>query len=270
MSRSDNQNWFVTIATILVLVLVNFLAGCGPSSIAKALNKATATPKPTIQLQSCQLEDISAQCGTLTVYENRGTNTGRTIDIHMAVVKASGPNPEPDPIFFFAGGPGGSGLDEAAYVLQVLKTANLDRDIVLFDQRGTGASHRLACPRRIDEAVGLVPIDDKMLQELKNCLADLDADPGAYTTAWSMDDLDDLRAALGYDQINLYGESYGPTAEQVYLQRHSNHVRTMALEGVSLLNVPMFEWMPHSSQERWIFCLPAARPTRLAMRLIPT
>ena len=38
--------------------------------------------------------------------------------------------------------------------------------------------------------------------------------PGGWTT-WTM-----CRAALGYDQINLYGESYGPTAEQVYLQRH--------------------------------------------------
>jgi pimeloyl-ACP methyl ester carboxylesterase len=123
----------------------------------------------------------------------------------------------------------------------VLKSATGQRDLVLFDQRGTGQSNRMACPRQIEESLGLVPLDDKMLQDLRACLAQLDGDPGAYTTAWGMDDLDEVRAALGYDQINLYGESYGPTAEQVYLQRHAAHVRTMALEGVSLLDVPMFE-----------------------------
>jgi pimeloyl-ACP methyl ester carboxylesterase len=63
-----------------------------------------------------------------------------------------------------------------------------------------------------------------------------------------MDDLDEVREALGYDQINLYGESYGPTAEQVYLQRHGEQVRTMTLEGVTLLDIPIFERMPQSSQ----------------------
>jgi pimeloyl-ACP methyl ester carboxylesterase len=91
-------------------------------------------------------------------------------------------------------------------------------------------------------------MNDKMIRDLQDCLANLDADPSAYTTAWGMDDLDDVRAALGYDQINLYGESYGTIAEEVYLQRHGEHVRTMTLEGVTLIDVPILERMPHSSQ----------------------
>jgi pimeloyl-ACP methyl ester carboxylesterase len=63
-----------------------------------------------------------------------------------------------------------------------------------------------------------------------------------------MDDLDDVRAALGYDQINLYGESYGPTAAQVYLLRHGEHVRAAAFGNASLLDVPMFERYPANSQ----------------------
>jgi len=201
-----------------------------------------------IDLQPCFVGNISAQCGTLSVFENRETHSGRKIDIHVAVIKAWGPDPAPDPIFYLAGGPGGSAIQDAEYALLVLKSATEKRDIVLVDQRGTGQSNRLTCPRNVEESGGLLPINDQMIQDLRNCLANLDADPAAYTTASAMDDLDDVRVALGYDQINLYGESYGPTAEQVYLQRHEKHVRTMTLEGVTLLDVPIFETMPHNSQ----------------------
>ncbi|MGA2490835.1 MAG: alpha/beta hydrolase, partial [Anaerolineales bacterium] len=242
------MNKLEKIFILYVLVLLAFLPACSGSSATQSL-VVQATSKPAIQLEPCRLGDIPAQCGKLSVYENRATNTGRMIDIHMAVIKASGPNPAPDPIFYVAGGPGSSGINDAAYALLVLKSAHEHRDLVLFDQRGTGQSHRMACPRQDDEKLGLVPFDDKMLQDLQTCLEHLDGDPRAYTTAWGMDDLDDLRVALGYDQINLYGESYGPLAEQVYLQRHGNHVRTMTLEGVSLLDAHMFERMPRSSQE---------------------
>jgi len=201
-----------------------------------------------IDLQSCFVGNIPAQCGTLSVFENREAQSGRKIDIHVAVIKAWGPDPAPDPIFYLAGGPGGSAIDDAAYAQVILKSANSQRDIVLVDQRGTGQSNRLTCPRNVEESGRLIPINDQMIQDLRDCLADLGADPAAYTTAWAMDDLDEVRMALGYDQINLYGESYGPTAEQVYLQRHGKHVRTMTLEGVTLLDVPIFERMPHSSQ----------------------
>ena len=249
MNRPGMKNW------VMVVVLTSFLVGCSPSSPSKALNAAepqpvaSPTPKAAIHLQPCQLGKQSAQCGVLSVYENRATNTGRKIELHVAVIKASEPNPATDPIFYLAGGPGGSGINAAGYAMLMLKSANRRRDLVLFDQRGTGQSNRMACPRQAEESAGLVPIDDKMTQDLRTCLSNLDGDPSAYTTAWGMDDLDDIRAALGYDQINLYGESYGTTAEQVYLERHGEHVRTMALEGVSLIDVAMFERMPRSSQE---------------------
>ena len=63
-----------------------------------------------------------------------------------------------------------------------------------------------------------------------------------------MDDLDDVRAALGYQQVNLYGISYGATAAQVYLQRHPGHVRTVLLESGTALGVPIYERFPTASQ----------------------
>ena len=224
-------------ALMMAFCLSIVLAACQAAQVEK------------IVLQPCTLSNnISAQCGTLSVFENRATRSGYKIPIHVAVIKARGPNPAADPIFYLAGGPGGSAISDAAYALSLLKSANERRDIVLVDQRGTGKSNRLTCPRQLEEQVGLIPIDEQMVQEFKDCLTHLDADPSAYTTAWGMDDVDDVRAALGYDQINLYGESYGTTAAEVYAQRHREHVRTMTLEGVTLLEVPIFEKMPHSSQ----------------------
>ena len=66
-------------------------------------------------------------------------------------------------------------------------------------------------------------------------------EPQFYTTSEAMDDLDDVREALGYDKINLVGYSYGATAAQYYLRQHEEHVRTMTLGGGSLLDVPVFE-----------------------------
>lgn len=252
MNRPDIKNW---VMILTIMILTGQLAGCRPSSPARLPGTAapapaaSTTPEPSIHLQPCMLGELPAECGVLSVYENRATKAGRTIDIHVAVIKASEPNPAPDPIFYLAGGPGGSAIDAAGYAMLMLKTANQRRDLVLVDQRGTGQSNRMACPRQVEESLGLVPIDDAMLQDLRACLTNLNGNPSAYTTAWGMDDLDDVRAALGNDQINLYGESYGPTAEQVYLSRHGDHVRTMALEGVTLLDVPMMERMPRSSQQ---------------------
>ncbi len=214
------------------------------------------SPAPTeaITLRPCDVAGQPAECGTLSVPENRATREGRYIDVEVVVLRARGPEPAPDPIVWLAGGPGGSAIADAADAHGLLNRANVDRDLVFMDQRGTGASKLLICPHGMD--VGAWSDD------LSDCLAHLDADPAAYTTAWAMDDLDDVRAALGYETVNVYGGSYGATAAQVYLQRHPERVRTVTMLGGSLLEVPMFERYPTSSQGSLdqIFALCAADP----------
>jgi pimeloyl-ACP methyl ester carboxylesterase len=202
----------------------------------------------------CIIGDLSAQCGSLSVYEDRAAQKGRLINLRVAVIKARDASPSPDPIFWLAGGPGGSAIEDASYAMLVLGASNEQHDLVFVDQRGTGSSNELICAQPADSAY--------QVDALRACLASLEADPGAYTTAWAMDDIDDVRAALGYDQINLYGESYGATSAQVYLLRHGAHVRTISLAGASLLDVPMFERYPLSSQKAldYIFARCAADP----------
>lgn len=203
---------------------------------------ARTARKQTILLVPCKVGPIQAQCGWLQVYEDRATHSGRTIQLYVAVIKAQNEHPAPDPIFWISGGPGGAATDPEwiSYIISLLGAANQQRDIVLVDQRGTGLSNKMTCPQPFDPA--------SQAESLQSCLEDIDSDTGAYTTSWAMDDLDDVRAALGYDRINLYGGSYGATAIQVYILRYGSHVRTATLDGGSLLEVPMFERWPLTSQ----------------------
>ena len=73
-------------------------------------------------------------------------------------------------------------------------------------------------------------------------------DPRFYTTSLAMDDVDAVRAALGYERINLYGPSYGATAAQYYLRQHEDHVRAVVLDGGTLLDIPLFERVAANTQ----------------------
>jgi pimeloyl-ACP methyl ester carboxylesterase len=221
-----NRNHFCILVMLLCLPLT--LQACNAAQVEK------------IDLQSCFLGNFPAQCGTLSVFEDRAANSGHRIDIYVALIKARGQNPAPDPIFWLAGGPGSAATEDIPYAMQILGLLNGQRDLIFVDQRGTGRSNNLVCSSSMNPS--------RMAEELRACLMKIDGDPRAYTTAWAMDDVDAVRSALGYDRINLYGGSYGATAAQVYILRHGEHVRAAALDGVSLLEVPMFERYPVSSQ----------------------
>ncbi len=206
---------------------------------ATLLSACTATREAKqsreVSLESCQLsapgqtERLDAKCGKLSVFENRESRTGRKIGIHFAVLPATGRKTVPDPLFMLAGGPGQAATEAFIQTLAAFSRINQERDIVLLDQRGTGRSNPLRCPRvnpqtslNLDRAVAL----------LSACQKTLKADLKLYTTPVAMADLDAVRAALGYEQINLYGGSYGTRAALVYLRSYPNRVRTAILDGV--------------------------------------
>ncbi len=237
--------------TFFPLMLFALLTGCDRSPTVATVPTPTNQPTlpslpvpttaPKLTLRPCMLGDLAARCGTLSVYEDRATKTGRMINLNVAVIPARSAHPAPDPIFYIPGGPGEAATEWASYAMQLLGLVNEERDVVLVDQRGTGGSNKLTCSQPADSA--------QQVEALRTCLANLNSDPSAYTTAWGMDDMDDVRAALGYDQINLYGGSYGTAAAQIYILRHGEHVRTASLDGATLLAVPIFERWPITSQK---------------------
>jgi pimeloyl-ACP methyl ester carboxylesterase len=201
----------------------------------------SASPLPGQQDQRLTLEDCvipntqaPARCGTYTVYENRAAGSGRTIDLNVMVIPARSGDPRPDPVFYLAGGPGVGATLRARGMLFAWYGG--DRDIVLVDQRGTGRSNPLDCefPGGADN---LQPYLDREFQVeyFAPCRDKLEefADLRFYTTPLAMADLNDVRAALGYETINLFGGSYGSRAALVYMRRHPETVRTATLVGVA-------------------------------------
>ena len=200
----------------------------------------------SLQLAPCTHADRSAECGFMRVPENPMSPDGRKIDIRVVVFRASDSPVAPDPIFWLAGGPGVAATDVASEALVSLSSLLRHRDLVLVDQRGVGQSNPLFCPMP-DPSEAASP-DFSLESYAQSCLTNLNADPRFYTTNIAMDDVDSVRSALGYDQINLYGGSYGATAAQVYLRNHEEHVRSVVLLSGTLLDVPIFEWFASNSQ----------------------
>jgi pimeloyl-ACP methyl ester carboxylesterase len=207
-----------------------------------------------LSLQPCALPFIGGdvRCGTYEVFENRESNSGRTIKLKIVVLKALGKAPASDPIFFLHGGPGAAatgmvGLAQGG----ILAPSREDRDLVFVDQRGTGNSNPLNCdigdsPQDLQVFFGELLPEDK----IRDCRVKLEkiADLKLYTTPIAMDDVDDVRAALGYEKINLLGASYGSIAAQVYLRRHPAHVRSMFLVGVATPGIKQPLLFPRSAQ----------------------
>ena len=218
----------------------------------------SALPSPTGQaelvlggqpLSPCRLAAYRGLCGTLRVAEDRSSPGGRQIDLRVVVVPAKGPVVQPDPVVFLTGGPGGAATEDAAWAVNRYASLNATRDFVLVDQRGTGGSNRLVAPPAPDVSDLRPQQATAVIEEwVAEVVADLPGDPRFYSTAVAMDDLDEVRAALGYDRVNLFGWSYGATAAQYYLRQHPQHVRSVVLDGGTLLDVPIFEQVARNSQ----------------------
>jgi len=189
-----------------------------------------------IVLGDCQIQDLgAAKCGTHQVFENRATKEGRMISMNIVVFPATGDKREPDPVFYFAGGPGSAATEDARGVAREFANLRKHRDLVFVDQRGTGGSNPLNC--EIYDSADLQSYLGYFLplEPVRKCRTELEpkADLKLYTTTIAMDDIDEVRTVLGYKKINLFGGSYGTRAALTYLKRYPQHVRTVTLQGVS-------------------------------------
>lgn len=233
----------------LIFMMVFLLTAC------TAVNPTSAPPQPEvaprIELTDCKLSasgvtrQISAECGKLSVPENYSLPDGKKIELNLAVFRAVSRNSAPDPLFFLTGGPGQAATESFLTLAGAFDLVHQKRDIVLVDQRGTGKSNPLACPVVDNLEAG----EHGLLDAVKNCLEALkDSDLTQYTTTVAMQDLDAVRAALGYEQINLYGVSYGSRAAQTYLKMYPERVRSVVLDGVVPQEEPLGLYVAQDAQ----------------------
>ena len=190
-----------------------------------------------LQLDECRINagpafpGIKARCATLAVPENRDDPDSPTIELSIAIVPALDLKPEPDPFVPLAGGPGGSAIEFYASYRQAFEHVRRHRDILLVDQRGTGASSRMDCDVDDDFIEGDYS-NEQVLEATRECLDALPHDPRYFTTSVAVRDLDAVREALGYERLNLYGVSYGSRVAQHYAKRYPDAVRSIVLDGV--------------------------------------
>jgi pimeloyl-ACP methyl ester carboxylesterase len=219
-------------------VVIVFKTGLFIASLALA-SAAYAAP---LQTKPCRVKGFEGevQCGSVQRALDPKAAAGKKIEVHFVVLPALARNKLPDPLFFLAGGPGQSAINLAAQVKPLFRRLNNRRDIVFVDQRGTGKSANLACPMNPKDR--LKPLSELLApeataQQTALCLDALakreHGNFNAYNTTIAMQDLDAVREALGYAQINLAGGSYGTRAALEYQRLFPKNVRRSVIDGVA-------------------------------------
>jgi pimeloyl-ACP methyl ester carboxylesterase len=216
-----------------VLAPVFLVAGCRRDD-----SRGPGAAQP-IDLQTCDLPaGLAGRCATYEVYENRTTKSGRKIGLNVVVVQALDPGQAEDPVFWLEGGPGAAASNAVGVVARnYLAGLRSTHDLVFIDTRGTGRSHPLRCDDIGDVPANLDVYFGKLFPPhlVRACRDELEkiADLTQYTTPIVIEDLDEVRAALGYRRINLIGSSYGTLTAQAYMRRYPDHVRSAFLLGVA-------------------------------------
>ena len=203
-----------------------------------------------------EVEGKTMECGIVTVPENYTKPDGRSLELFYMRLFSSSKSPAADPLIYLSGGPGIAGTHEVAtspITLSNLNQIRERRDIVTYDQRGTGYSNYLLCApfssaigmlleRNKDptvqaqfEAIQSNPVMDIAVK--KNLCAGMydtltDVDLGQYNSVASAQDIRHLAEALGYTKgYSLYGTSYGTRLSQYAMRTTPDQVRSVVLDG---------------------------------------
>lgn len=187
--------------------------------------------------------DENTQCGWLTVPAQHADPAGAKIELGVVILKANGESPQPDPLVMAQGGPGGSTIGSYGSLMQD-STLRQDRDIVLFDQRGTAHTRpALECEElnqlTLDTAELDLPDDEvdrlsmEAAQACRERLVKAGVDLSAFDSVENAADINALREALGYDTINFYGVSYGTLLGQHLMRDFPQNLRSVILDAVA-------------------------------------
>jgi pimeloyl-ACP methyl ester carboxylesterase len=200
------------------------LAACGTTPPPQP---PPAPPSP-LKPAPCKLPASAgaALCGVLTVPEDWNRPGGRELTLRVVVLPATGARALP-PLYHFEGGPGLPASIAAEFYATFGAAYRRYRDVVMLDQRGTGGSAPLNCPVFVTHP--LLPVLDTPAVAACRVRLGEGADLARYGTAEAVRDVEHLRGALGHEQVDLIGLSYGTRVAQEYARAQPQRVRAMAL-----------------------------------------
>ena len=230
--------------------------------------RAKSTYPDTLQPCACPFilpegltEGEDVECAYLFVPENREDTGSGQVRLVLAIFHRPEGELYADPVIYLSGGPGLAALESIHLHYEKYSKAVFaaGRDLIIFDQRGLGLSKpALDCPEYDTLAVELLEesfqnedlqrekIPDLILESLKTCRQTLlpKADLGSYNSISNADDVEELRQALGYEAVNLWGISYGSRLALEVIRRHPEHLHSVILEGVFPPDVDLFSSTP--------------------------
>lgn len=198
-------------------------------------------------------------CGTVTVPEDHDEpDNGRTVDIAFAILRSETSYPAADPVVYLHGGPGIGNVDSAlTFMTEAFGPFRANRDVIIFDQRAAGiSSGSVSCYDQMTQNLAGVLIGETgaveegpdgtfvVSQFLKDCLAEIEAggtDLSAYNTRQNALDVPTILTALGYDEWNLYGISYGTKLSLEVMRSAPEGVRSVVIDGVAPPWVKLYE-----------------------------
>jgi pimeloyl-ACP methyl ester carboxylesterase len=198
---------------VSALLALAVLAALPPSAPASGLHYGACTAAPQFA------------CAKLGVPLVRSGAVPGSIDLAVAR-KLAGATPSREAVVALAGGPGQAALPLSEILAQSVAPALATRDLLVFDQRGTGASHPLRCPAL--ELFSAEPADELF----EHCALEIGAARAGFTTQESVQDIEALRVAGGYEKLVLYGTSYGTKVALEYAERYPQNVSALVLDSV--------------------------------------
>lgn len=246
---------------VLILVL---LAG-GTTGIAAQDFEPTVTYGPCPPLYLLEIEGETVECGTVTVPEDYSDPEGDVYEIAFVVFKARSQAPFPDPVIYLEGGPGAASLINlfANFGLASAQNDRFDalrqfRDVIWFDQRSTGLSTGpLDCSTEIsatlndlsasvadqvgedvDEESQTIALSRAVIDACLDVFEERGTDVAQVNTENNARDVALLAQALGYEQFNLFGISYGTRLALEVMHQNPDGLRSVVLDSVSAPDVP--------------------------------
>lgn len=164
-------------------------------------------------------------CGTLFVPENRAAGNNTPIELAVAILSASNGSPASDPVIYLEGGPGGAPLLAVEEFLE--HPININRDLILIDQRGTGFSQPSLNCWEMEEGESDDPLGDCYQR-----LQDEGVDLNGYNSVESAADINDLITTLDYEEVNLWGISYGTRLSLTVMRYYPDRIRSVVIDSV--------------------------------------
>jgi pimeloyl-ACP methyl ester carboxylesterase len=199
-----------------------------------------------------EIEGQTVFCGTVEVPEDHDNPGGRKVTLDFAVLKSWSQYPEPDPVVFLQGGPGGSAISQIPLYAGSFDAFRATRDVVLWDQRSAGLSgSSVKCYGALAANAALIAttpgaaVDPTSATSIVgDCLAEIKAagiDISKYNTTENAKDLRSLTRALGYDTYNIYGISYGTKLALEAMRVVPEGIRAVIIDGVAPSWLPLYE-----------------------------